>query len=168
MTPFEQRVLRFIDARLESMVRVPGSWGSEESVELQVLQLLELRLVVLAPLPEPSRDRRVQDDYVRYLADIFPGAPPETLTSLLNRHERQAEFAALLGRFVEQQKLLTVTWAVPAPLRSEARDRRNADEFARVDELLRGLHQETSSTEWSGAELTLKPILFPEKGLPHV
>lgn len=167
MTPLERRVLRFIDTRLESMVRVPGSWGSEESVELQVLQLLELRLVVLAPLPEPSRDRRVQDDYIRYLSRLFPGAPPETLTSLLNRHGRQTELSSLLRRFVEQQMLRPETQAAKVTERVEERDRRNLDEIAHVEELLRMIRQELPFTEALGVEFERRPILFPVSEPPH-
>ncbi len=106
MTPTERRVLAFIDTRLESMLRAPAVWGSDESVELQVLQLLELRLVVMAPLPALKQDRRVQDAYEAYLLRIFPGAPPETLTSLLAGSKRQAELSSLLDRFIKQQRLL--------------------------------------------------------------
>lgn len=124
----EARVLGFIESRLESMLRAPGLWGSDESVELQVLQLLELRLVVLAPLPEPGRDRRVQDDYERYVAGLFPGDPPETLSSLLAARGRQGELPDLLRRFVEQQMLRPVA-RVDADV---ARRRLNAGDLART------------------------------------
>jgi len=103
MTQAEARLLKFIDDRLERMLSAPEMWGANESVELQVLQLLELRVVLLTPADAPHRWRQVQRDYVRYLAGVFPEGRPETLSVLLVSSDRANEFQALLARFARQQ-----------------------------------------------------------------
>jgi hypothetical protein len=45
MTPLGSRLLCFIDERLQHMLDAPEMWGSNESVEFQLLQLLEIRLL---------------------------------------------------------------------------------------------------------------------------
>lgn len=59
------RVLRFIDERLQHMLDAPEMWGSRASVELQILQLLEVRLLVVGAPTRPLHDREVQLDYER-------------------------------------------------------------------------------------------------------
>lgn len=54
MSPGERRVLEFIASRLESMLRRPAVWGALLSVEERILQLLELRRVLLVPLHRPT------------------------------------------------------------------------------------------------------------------
>jgi len=156
----EQRLLGFIDRRLKSMLRAPAVWGSDEGVELQVLQLLELRLVALAPLPDSIRDSRVQDEYVRYLATEFPGSPPETLDALLERFDRRAEFSALLGRFVEHQLQRPVVRALDFAARAEREDT-NAKEIRIVQELLQRALQFSPASEDFDPGFGLRPVEFP-------
>lgn len=102
MTSVESNLIGFIDDRLSHMLEAPGMWGSSESVELQVLQLLEIRALLLGPPDLQSHWRHVQTDYERFIAEQFPGAPPTTLTALLD--EELDKVIPLLARFVAEQR----------------------------------------------------------------
>ena len=125
MSSFVSKLLDFIDERLVHMLDAPEMWGSGESVELQILQLLELRVLVLEPAGKPSQWRRVQADYERFLAIKFPGSPPTTLSALLG-HGRQDELPALLRQFVEAQREVLM----------RVYEERNVDEIENVRALL--------------------------------
>jgi hypothetical protein len=102
MNLLQRTLLEFIDERIDSLLRVPAMWGSDESVELQLLQLLELRLLTLSPSLK-DEVARVQQDYVRYVREKFPGEPPEPLSALLARHQRSADLSGMLREFVEAE-----------------------------------------------------------------
>jgi hypothetical protein len=123
MTLLASRLLDFVDERLDDMLEAPEMWGSGESVELQILQLLEIRALVLEPTPEVGW-RSVQASYERYLATRFPGAPPTTLAALLGKHQDQ--LTTILRGFVESQRS-----AFP-----RSSSERNADEIRSVERLL--------------------------------
>ncbi|HSK03375.1 MAG TPA: hypothetical protein VK932_19120 [Kofleriaceae bacterium] len=94
-------MLDFVDDRLDHMLEAPDMWGSGESVELQILQLLEMRVLLLEPDQEEGW-RSVQTDYEHFLAKQFPGAPPTILSVLLE--DRSGELTTLLGQFVAAQR----------------------------------------------------------------
>jgi hypothetical protein len=121
------RLLGFIDERLQQMLDAPELWGSNENVELQILQLLEIRLLVVTSPTQPLHGREVQLDYERFLADRFPGAPPITLSTLLSP-ERPGELCPLLAEFVNAQRAKHST--------SDAAAQRNADELRVIERLL--------------------------------
>jgi hypothetical protein len=97
-------LLQFIDQRLEQMLEAPEMWGADESVELQVLQLLEIRLLVAKPAGDHADWRDIQRNYERYLDEHLPGSPPTTLTARLGA-ERRRELYPLLRGFVAAQRL---------------------------------------------------------------
>jgi hypothetical protein len=99
MSSLKDRVLQFIDGQLDAIHKRPGMWGPGIAVELQVLQLLELRSVVLRPALEASNPRTVLDAYDGFVARQFPGAPPEPLSAVLERSGRAAELTSILARF---------------------------------------------------------------------
>ena len=127
MTSLRSRLLCFIDERLQHMLDAPEMWGSNESVELQILQLLEVRLLVVGASTRPLHGRDVQLDYERFLAERFPGAPPITLSALLGS-QRQGDFTTLLAEFIAAQRAKhpEATAAV----------QRNADELRAIERLL--------------------------------
>ncbi|TMQ14590.1 MAG: hypothetical protein E6J90_01830 [Deltaproteobacteria bacterium] len=96
-------LLRFVDERLDHMLEAPQLWGADESVELQILQLLEIRLLIAAQRQGPEDWRQVQLDYERFLAEQLPGSPPITLTARLGA-ERRGELWSLLAAFVAMQR----------------------------------------------------------------
>jgi len=123
MTPLGSRLLDFIDERLQQMLDAPELWGSNESVELQILQLLEIRLLVVTAPTRPLHGREVRLAYEQFLAARFAGAPPITLSELLGP-ERQAEIFTLLAGFVTAQRTHH-----PASITAA---QRNADELVKV------------------------------------
>lgn len=96
-------LLRFVDDRLDHMLEAPEMWGADESVELQILQLLEIRLLIVAPSRNQDDWRQVQRDYERFLDERFPGSSPTTLTARLGA-ERRRELWSLLAAFVVAQR----------------------------------------------------------------
>jgi hypothetical protein len=96
-------LLQFIDQRIEHMLEAPEMCGADESVELQVLQLLEIRLLVARPGGDQADWRQIQRNYERYLDEHLPGSPPTTLTARLGT-QRRGELFPLLGDFVAAQR----------------------------------------------------------------
>ena len=70
------RLLPFLEERLEALLTVPDAWGTPEAVELQVLLLLEIRLV--AGGAARGEVEGLQQRYETYLSREVPG-PPATL-----------------------------------------------------------------------------------------
>jgi hypothetical protein len=140
MTSRESRLLKFIEERLAHMLEAPQMWGASESVELQILQLLEIRMMILGPATEGSW-RCVQADYERFIATQLPGAPPTTLSSLFG--QREDDVFPLLARFVStQQKTYPSEDAV-------AQRNRNMDEIAKIKFLTRLLEiRSTYGARW--------------------
>lgn len=119
-------LLRFVDERLDHMLEAPEMWGADESVELQILQLLEIRLLIVAPPRSHDGWRHVQLDYERFLDERFPGSPPTTLTARLGA-ERRRELWPLLAAFVAAQRLQH---------QARAAVDRNLEEIQAIDRLL--------------------------------
>jgi hypothetical protein len=129
----ESTILAFITERLQHMIKAPQMWGAYESVELQILQLLEVRAIVLATSAEQLGSQDVQDHYVAYLAARFPGAPPTTLSTLLAHREQ--EITPILSEFV-----ISECESQDRRLRNaEILRSRNQDEFDKIETMLRKL-----------------------------
>ena len=98
---------QWIDKRLASLVERPEIWGDRESVELQTLQLLEVRALVLDAARAGETLQRIQDSYVAFLSERFPDSPPVTLSQRLSEHADDGEFSShlqeFIGRIIEEQ-----------------------------------------------------------------
>ncbi len=92
-------LVEYIDRRLDAMLAAPAMWGTDEAVELQALQLLDLRTLAFAPENRSGKPRATLDDYAGFLRRKFPEAPTLNLAALLEREGRQHELAAILGEF---------------------------------------------------------------------
>jgi hypothetical protein len=103
MSPGENRLLEFMAVRLEIMLRRPAVWGSLQSVEERILQLLELRRVLLVPSASVNDTRRLMQTYSKFVARALDGATAEPLAIQLERRGRSAEFATLMAKFVESE-----------------------------------------------------------------
>ncbi len=99
MSSLQDRMLGFIDEQLTSITQRPGMWGPNIAVELQVLQLLELRSVVLRPALEASNPRAVLDAYEAFIARKFPNQPPLALASILEKTNQNSNFGPILDEF---------------------------------------------------------------------
>lgn len=80
------RTLAWIETRLGALFAAPGMWGSAEAVEMQVMQLWDLRHFLHTPRPEP---RAVLDRYVAWLGVRYPRRPKEPLHEILMGDEEE-------------------------------------------------------------------------------
>jgi hypothetical protein len=103
MSPAEERLLAFVASRLESMLRRPAAWGSLLSIEERILQLLELRRILLVPSCSATDTHKLLKTYSRFIAEILDNATVEPLACQLENRGRSGEFAALMGKFVERE-----------------------------------------------------------------
>ena len=69
-------------------------WGSDEAVEMQVLQLLEMRALALGPGHPAENPREVLDRYAAFLRERFPSMAPGPLHRLA-----PAELVGVLRQF---------------------------------------------------------------------
>lgn len=99
------RVIDHIDKSVRHMLRCPEMWGGYEAVELQVLQLIEVRRLALAPPTAEVKPRQVLEAYRRFSAEVMGGGSSEPLSTRLAKTGRLGElckhletFAALQGR----------------------------------------------------------------------
>jgi hypothetical protein len=103
MSTSRDAMVQWIDQRIERILAAPPMWGSPEAVEMQVLQLLQMRAVALRAPHEPDSSKRVVDAYLSYLSLKFPKQPQQPLFEHVRSHD-DANYAALsagLRGFVE-------------------------------------------------------------------
>ena len=91
MTAGERRLLEFLGGRLEAMLHRPDQWGPPLVVEQLVLQLLEMRALVLDPAVAVNQKHRIIRSFVRFMKESVPDATPEPLAVQLERQGRGAE-----------------------------------------------------------------------------
>ena len=103
MSPVENRLLAFVASRLESMLRRPAIWGSLLSVEERILQLLELRRVLLVPSMSADDTHQLLRSYSRFISEALDDATVEPLASQLEQRGRAGEFSVFMRRFVERE-----------------------------------------------------------------
>ncbi|HWO17280.1 MAG TPA: hypothetical protein VNO30_00830 [Kofleriaceae bacterium] len=101
MTEREMALIEFIETRLESMLSRPEVWGSNLSVEEGVLQLLEIRRVLLQPSCRDSVTHQVMRAYSRFVRERLDQASAEPLALQLEDRGRPGDFIPLLREFVE-------------------------------------------------------------------
>lgn len=104
MTTLKDTIIDHVDDKIQAMFDAPAMWGSDESVELQVLQLLEFRSIAVRPEFEKLHPRHILDSYQRFLRKKFPGAPPNPLYCLVEDYNRKSEFIRLLREFCDEQR----------------------------------------------------------------
>lgn len=142
MTTTESRLLCFVDERLDHMLDAPQMWGASESVELQILQLLEMRVVIVEPSTDPPPWQSVQIDYERFITEHLPNARPATLSALLGN--REGDLISLLRQFVAEQRVAHASADVLA--------RRNADEIKKIEVMLTLLASSTKHSTTTGTK----------------
>jgi hypothetical protein len=97
MSQAEHALLQHIKDRLDHMLQFPELWGGAESLELQVLQLLEAYAVVRGPQTDRVQlFQDLQNAYRRFLSNI----PPRSNRLLFQRKEMElSELVSLLSAF---------------------------------------------------------------------
>jgi hypothetical protein len=103
VTAGERRLLEFLGGRLEAMLHRPDQWGPPFVVEQLVLQLLEMRALVLDPAAAVNQKHRIIRSFVRFMKESVPDATPEPLAVQLERQGRGAEFVNILRKFVDRE-----------------------------------------------------------------
>lgn len=141
MSPAEDRLLAFVASRLENMLRRPAIWGSLLSVEERILQLLELRRVLLIPSLSANDTHHLLRSYSRFISEILDDATVEPLASQLEQRGRADEFSTLMGKFVERElaELLVDT------VRPEEPAIERAEHLETMDRLLTYLREDANA-----------------------
>jgi hypothetical protein len=103
MNSAENRLLTFVASRLESMLRQPAIWGSLLSVEEQILQLLEIRRVLLVPSLTANDTPQLLRSYSRFISEVLDDSTVEPLAVQLEQRGRIVDFPALMGKFIEHE-----------------------------------------------------------------
>lgn len=101
MIPAEDRLLSFVTTRIESMLHRSALWGSLLSVEEQILQLLELRRVLLAPSFSADDTHKLLRSYSRFVSETLEDSTVEPLATQLEQRGRAADFPAFMKKFIE-------------------------------------------------------------------
>lgn len=65
------KLVEYLDSVLDSMSKIPSCWGALDSVELQVLRILEVRLLVTKGGSFEDTNN-VTTMYLKFLKDEFP------------------------------------------------------------------------------------------------
>lgn len=104
VSALRDRIRAFVDHRLQSLVTTPEIWGSPESVELQVLQILQVRALVLAPGQGDRDPGATREHYIAFLRARFPDAPPMPLAQHVAADASLERFAEILRQFIEQER----------------------------------------------------------------
>jgi hypothetical protein len=141
MSPAEERLLAFVASRLESMLRRPAVWGSLLSIEERVLQLLELRRVLLVPSGSANDTHKLMKTYSRFIAETLEDATVEPLASQLESRGRSDEFTTLMGKFIERElaEFLVDT------MRSDEPEIERAERIEITDRLLASLREDAKA-----------------------
>jgi len=153
MTWVVSKLIDFIDERLNHMIEAPSMWGSSESVELQILQLLEIRSLVLSAPDGQSHWHHVQADYERFIAAHLPGAPPTTLSVLLD-HE-PSKLIPLLAQFVAEQRR--------AQSSGDSVQSRNAWEFFVIESIMAKMRPTLEKESESSVNYHVRPVRVTDK-----
>lgn len=94
------RALAHIDRRLNAMLIKPDGWGGHAEVELQCLQLLEVRSILQGGFAVSAVAA-----HAAFLKGALPfHSPPTTLAVSLDALGRNGDFARLLCVFVTAQQ----------------------------------------------------------------
>ena len=103
MSPGERRMMSFITTRLASVLSRPATWGPNLVIEHQVLQLLEIRRVLLETDSLINHRHRLMRAFVGFIAKALPDATAEPLAVQLAARGQAEQFCAILKQFVDEQ-----------------------------------------------------------------
>ncbi|NJK32815.1 MAG: hypothetical protein HC927_10625 [Deltaproteobacteria bacterium] len=98
MSRLQDLIEDWADRYIGEILAAPRMYGSLEAVEMQIVQLLEIRALATRPEQELENPRRVLDTYLAFLRDRYPHQPSLPLFKLVESSE------AGEGAFVEALK----------------------------------------------------------------
>jgi hypothetical protein len=99
MSSLRHRLIAFLEERVQLMLRQPRMWGGTEALELQLLQLLEVRSLIAHDQGDAEANfQRLQGLYHRFVAGRAEFRGP----ALMSEHflERPEEFVRLFEQFL--------------------------------------------------------------------
>jgi hypothetical protein len=162
MTPREETLLDFIALRLESMLRRPAIWGSDAAVESVVLQLLEMRRLLLDPASRPSNNTSgMMRRYAAFLSRELVDATAEPLAVQLERQDRSSDLGVILGRFVEEDLDGHLLEVHAAPAGSDAEKYAPHELLDRVKRWYAATH---AAEQWRAHQGGRAPVHFVSEG----
>ena len=89
------------DQRIRDILDAPRMWGGcLESVEFQILTLLQVRAVLVDPAREFQAPRRILDEYVRALSERYQVSPPAPVHQFVGE-EDDARFVQIMTDLAE-------------------------------------------------------------------
>jgi hypothetical protein len=94
-------LMAYLDQRLASMDRAPGSWGSPESLEMQALLLLEIRTYVCRRTTYDTNPFETRNAYLRFVAREFPASKNTLMSSALGERASD-DLPALIKKMREE------------------------------------------------------------------
>jgi hypothetical protein len=62
--PNTDKIIKWVDARIETILTRPGMWGGREALELQILQLTEFRKLMLEPEALETNPRLIVNAWI--------------------------------------------------------------------------------------------------------
>lgn len=100
MSGLDDIIVKWTEEYASQILAAPRMWGSLEAVEMQFLQLLEVRALALRPQQELNCPRRVIDSYTAFLRDRFAEHAPLPLSELAKALSLDdSEFITILKEF---------------------------------------------------------------------
>lgn len=101
-----QTLISFIDDRIKDIIFGKAVWGPSDTIEGQVLQLLDCRNVCLHPTTNKFQLNEAQNNfYNSYLFSIFGDESKSSLACLCRKHSRENDFTPILNEFVRLTSL---------------------------------------------------------------
>lgn len=104
MLNMQELLLHYIDECIGSMRRAPETWGSPECLELQALQLMELRSLAVRPITFQRNHRETMRVYHGFLSRVLDSDPTFLLSSGLAQRGRLDELPKLIGELYSEVK----------------------------------------------------------------
>ncbi len=91
--------LSLINAWIKNMERCPGMWGSAEALEFQMLQLVEIRQLMVRPAALAANPHETREAHIKWVAAINGECSSAFLHCILRDEGRLGELPKLLCDF---------------------------------------------------------------------
>lgn len=100
-----QAAIAYIDRRLATIDRGPGTWGSPESLELQTLLLFEIRTFLLRRRTYTKNPYEARFAFLRFIRGYIPDATAQMMAAQIPHDRVEEELPKLLGTFRDEVAL---------------------------------------------------------------
>ncbi len=100
-----QAAVEYIDRRLATIDRIPGTWGSPENLELQTLLLFEFRTFLLRRRTHAKNPYEARFAYFRFVRSHISDATAQLMAAQISADRVEEELPKLLGAFRDEVAL---------------------------------------------------------------